>query len=303
MTLAKRIVVCLDVRQDEKSVAVVTKGLNYDVRDENAKIRNLGYPAEMARNYSEQGIDEICFLDITATAHDRKLMLPVLRETAASVFVPLCVGGGIRGDNLDYVDELFRAGADKVSLGSIAVTDILDYISRGYKKNGKTMIERISEAYGSQACVVSVDPKREYVSDPKETRHPTIKTKELGPNSKKYFWSQCSIKGGREFVDLDTITLVKIAEELGAGEILLNSMDRDGTGRGYDTELIDVVNRAVSVPVIASSGAGNMEHVYQVFAQTDCSAALIAGLFHRGELTIPGLKQYLHTKGLPIRLE
>ncbi|MFH1631009.1 MAG: HisA/HisF-related TIM barrel protein [Candidatus Aenigmatarchaeota archaeon] len=303
MVLAKRIVVCLDVRKNEQGIPVVTKGLNYDVRDENAKIRNLGYPAEMARNYSEQGADEICFLDITATAHDRKLMLPVLEETAESVFVPLSVGGGIRGDNLDYVHDLFRAGADKVSLGSIAVTDVLDYINKGYRKNGKSMIERISESYGSQACVISVDPKRRYVSCPKDINHPVIETKEFGPNGERYFWSQCSIKGGREFVDLDTITLVRISEELGAGEILLNSMDRDGTGKGYDVELIGAVSKAVRVPVIASSGAGCEEHVYQVFSQTDCSAALIAGLFHRGELTIPGLKQYLYDKGLPIRLD
>jgi len=149
--------------------------------------------------------------------------------------------------------------------------------------------------------VISIDPKRCYVTSPSETPHPVIETEIPGPNGERYCWFQCTVKGGREVRDVDAVTLAKVCEELGAGEILLNSIDRDGTNQGYDLELIRAVKEAVSIPVIASSGAGRVEHFYQVFAKTEAEAALAAGIFHRREVEIPEVKKYLHEKGIEVR--
>ncbi len=196
--------------------------------------------------------------------------------------------------------EYFRSGADKVSIGSDAVLIAEEYLRTG-KATGKSSIETISRVYGAQAVVISIDPRRVYVDSPAKTKHPVIETEIPGPNGERYCWFQCTIKGGREGRDIDAITLAQVCEKLGAGEILLNSIDRDGTNLGFDIELIKAVKEAVSIPVIASSGAGCPEHFYEVFVKTDVEAALAAGIFHRQEVTIEEVKKYLREKGIEIR--
>jgi len=309
--LAKRIIACLDVRSNDQGELVVTKGDQYDVR-ENGNVRNLGKPVELAGRYYKEGADEITFLNITGF-RDFPLedipMLDVLKQTSERVFVPLTIGGGIR----DYIDKdgktytalevaaaYFRSGADKISIGSDAVLIAEDFVKTG-KMTGKSSIEQISEVYGAQAVVVSIDPKRVYVSSPDEVHHQVIKTQIKGPNGETYCWYQCTIKGGREGRDLDAVTLAHVCEKLGAGEILLNCIDRDGTHSGYDIELINAVKNAVTIPVIASSGAGCVEHFYEVFTKTQAESALAAGIFHKKEVSIAAVKKYLKEK-VEIRL-
>jgi glutamine amidotransferase/cyclase len=236
-------------------------------------------------------------------------MLKVLKETSKNVFVPLTIGGGIRDytdpygkeySSLDVASEYFRSGADKVSVGSDAV-DAAEHLLKTGKKTGQTAIEQISRIYGRQAVVISIDPRRVYVSSPDEFKHHTIKTKIPGPNGENYCWYQCTVKGGREGRDVDAFQLAKACEQLGAGEILLNCMDRDGTNIGYDIELIRDITDAVQIPVIASSGAGRVEHFYDVFTQTDVEAALAAGIFHRREVPIQTVKNHLRRKGIEVR--
>jgi len=306
-SLTKRIISCLDVRNDDKGELVVTKGDQYDVRDPQRKmVRNLGRPVEMARKYFQEGADEITFLNITGFRAFPLLdmpMLSVLRETSENVFVPLTIGGGIRSytdsngkyySALDVAYEYFRSGADKVSIGSDAVYIVEEVLERG--PSGHSSIEEIAKVYGSQAVVISIDPRRVYVSSPKETKHFVIETREHGPQNERFCWYQCTVKGGREGRDIDAITLAKVCEALGAGEILLNCIDRDGTNKGFDIELIQAVCENVSIPVIASSGAGSVEHFWEVFSLTEAEAALAAGVFHRRELTITQVKEYLRGK-------
>ncbi len=309
--LAKRIVACLDVRTNDEGDLVVTKGDQYDVR-EKGRVRNLGKPVELARRYYTEGADEITFLNITGF-RDFPLkdlpMLEVLRLTSQNVFVPLTIGGGIRDfmdrdgrfySALEVAAEYFRSGADKVSIGSDAVLIVEEYLRTG-KATGKSSIETISRVYGAQAVVISIDPRRVYVDSPSKTKHPVIETQIPGPNGERYCWFQCTIKGGREGRDLDAITLAQVCEKLGAGEILLNSIDRDGTNRGFDIELIQAVKEAISIPVIASSGAGCPEHFYEVFTKTGAEAALAAGIFHRREVSIEEVKKFLQNKGVEVR--
>ena len=216
----------------------------------------------------------------------------------------MTIGGGIR----DYVDkegkrysslevaaEYFRSGADKISIGSDAVLIVEEVVKTG-KATGLSSIEQISKVYGSQAVVISVDPRRVYVASPDDVSHQTIETVFPGPNGERYCWYQCTIKGGREGRDLDAITLARTCEKLGAGEILLNCIDKDGTNSGFDLELINAVKGAVTIPVIASSGAGNAAHFYEVFTDTKAEAALAAGIFHRNEVPIGEVKAYLEDK-------
>ncbi len=301
--LAKRIIACLDVRANDRGDLVVTKGDQYDVR-EKGTVRNLGKPVELARRYYAEGADEITFLNITGF-RDFPLadmpMLAVLRETSKNVFVPLTIGGGIR----DYTDkrgrrytalevaaEYFRSGADKISIGSDAVRIAEDVLRTG-RATGDSAIESISRVYGSQAVVISIDPRRVYVKSPADVRHVVLKTDRPGPSGESYCWYQCTVKGGREGRDLDAVTLARTCEKLGAGEILLNCIDRDGTGAGFDIELINAVKSAVSIPLIASSGAGSVEHFYEVFTRTAAEAALAAGIFHRREIPLTEVKKYL----------
>jgi glutamine amidotransferase/cyclase len=293
--LTRRVIACLDVRTNDQGDLVVTKGDQYDVREKDGvssggTVRNLGKPVDMARKYYEQGADEVTFLNITSFRNCPVAdtpMLEILRRTSETVFVPLTVGGGIRDtvdtdgtkiSALDIATMYFKSGADKVSIGSDAVIAAEDYYTRGKILAGNTAVETISAAYGNQAVVISVDPRRVYVSSPSSTSHHTIKSSTLGPNGEEYCWYQCTIKGGREGRDFDVRQLVVAVEAMGAGEILLNCIDKDGTNSGFDLELINDVKQAIKIPVIASSGAGNPKHFGEVFEKTATDAALGAGM-------------------------
>ncbi len=309
--LAKRIIACLDVRTNDLGDLVVTKGDQYDVRDR-GEVRNLGKPVELARRYFEEGADEITFLNITGFRDfpmKDQPMLEVLQKTSENVFVPLTIGGGIREytdsegryySALDVAAEYFRSGADKISIGSDAVYIVEEYLKSG-KATGKSSIEQISRVYGNQAVVISVDPRRIYVQSPGDTEHNTIRTELPGPNGEQYCWYQCTVKGGREGRDVDALQLAQTCEKLGAGEILLNCIDKDGTNSGFDIELVKHITEGVSIPVIASSGAGKVEHFSEVFEKTDVEAALAAGIFHRKEVSIEAVKEHMREKGLETR--
>ena len=226
-------------------------------------IRDAGDPVELARYYSDAGADEIVFLDITATVEARKTVADVVERTARQVFVPLTVGGGIR--TVEDFQQLLRAGADKISVNSAAVRD-------------KTLIARAAERFGSQCVVLAVDARARQDGG----------------------W-EVVVDGGRTPVGLDLIEWVTEGERLGAGEILLTSMDTDGTKAGFDIAMTRAVEEAVGIPVIASGGGGCLEHFAQVFDQANADAALAASLFHFGELTVRQVKDYLRTQDIPVR--
>ncbi|HKK99127.1 MAG TPA: imidazole glycerol phosphate synthase subunit HisF [Desulfotignum sp.] len=317
--LSKRIIACLDVRSNDQGDLVVTKGDQYDVREKadaggSGGVRNLGKPVDLARRYYEEGADEITFLNITGFRDFPLADLPMIRvleETSKNVFVPLTIGGGIK----DYTDaqgrhytalevaaRYFRSGADKISIGSDAVHIAKAFVDTG-KKTGFSAIEQISRVYGAQAVVISIDPRRVYVAAPEDANgHHVINTRIPGPKGEKYCWYQCTVQGGRTAVDLDAVTLAKACEALEAGEILLNCIDRDGTGAGFDLELIRAVKQAVTIPVIASSGAGCADHFSEVFTETRADAALAAGIFHRKEVPIADVKAHLAEHRIPVRL-
>ncbi|KAI4597486.1 Histidine biosynthesis bifunctional protein hisB [Pestalotiopsis sp. 9143b] len=313
--LTKRVIACLDVRTNDQGDLVVTKGDQYDVREkaDGGDVRNLGKPVEMAKKYYEQGADEVTFLNITSFRDCPVADLPmleILRRTSETVFVPLTIGGGIRDtvdtdgtkvSALEIATMYFKSGADKVSIGSDAVLAAEEYYNVGQKLFGNTAIEQISKAYGNQAVVISIDPKRVYVPKIDATRHATIRTAFPGPKGEEFCWYACTIKGGRETRDMDVVEVVRAVEAMGAGEILLNCIDKDGTNSGYDLELINQVKGAIKIPVIASSGAGNPSHFEEVFAKTRTDAALGAGIFHRGEYTVKQIKDHLAEKGLEVR--
>lgn len=308
--LAKRVVACLDVRENDDGDLVVTKGDQYDVREKSGKgaVRNLGKPVELARRYYEEGADEVTFLNITSFRGEpvgSAPMIEVLERTSEGVFVPLCIGGGIRDYTdrtgkaytaLDVANLYFRAGADKVSLGSDAVYAAEAYWASGGEKPGTTAIETISHVYGAQAVVISVDPKRVYVDRAEDTDHATVTLADG-----RICWYQCTVKGGREGRDLDVAQLVTACEALGAGEVLINSMDADGQKQGFDHALVNLVRAHVSIPVIASSGAGRPSHFTDCFDETDAEAALAAGIFHRGEVSIAEVKEHMAAHGTPVR--
>ncbi|KAG9446194.1 hypothetical protein H6P81_012322 [Aristolochia fimbriata] len=313
--LSKRIIACLDVRANDKGDLVVTKGDQYDVREHSKEneVRNLGKPVALAGQYYKDGADEVSFLNITGF-RDCPLgdlpMLKVLRSASENVFVPLTVGGGIRDftdgngryySSLEVAAEYFRSGADKVSIGSDAV-----YVAEAYRKTGvktgNSSIEQISRVYGNQAVVVSIDPRRVYVKSPDNVEFKTIKVTKPGPHGEEYAWYQCTVNGGRVGRQIGAYELAKAVEELGAGEILLNCIDCDGQGQGFDIGLVKMVSNAVTIPVIASSGAGAVEHFSEVFQETGASAALAAGIFHRKEVPIVSVKKHLSDKGIEVRL-
>ena len=250
--LAKRIIPCLDVRDGR-----VVKGVNF------VNIRDAGDPVELAKYYSDQGADEIVFLDITATSDARDTVADVVERTAAQVFVPLTVGGGIR--TLEDFQRLLRAGADKISVNSAAVAR-------------PELISEAAERFGSQCVVLAVDARAR------------------GDGT----W-EVVVAGGRKPTGMGLIEWVKKGEALGAGEILLTSMDADGTKAGFDLAMTKAVTDAVSIPVIASGGCGSLAHFAEVFEQTNCDAALAASLFHFGELTVPQVKEYLESRQIPVR--
>jgi len=293
--LTRRVIACLDVRTNDQGDLVVTKGDRYDVREKGSatgggQVRNLGKPVDIARKYYEQGSDEIIFLNITSFRNCPLVDLPmleILKRTSENVFVPLTIGGGIRDtvdtdgtkvSALDVATLYFKSGADKISIGSDAVMAAEEYFRSGKKLTGKTAIEQISSKYGNQAVVVSVDPKRVYINSLDETRHHAINTKYPGPLGERFCWYQSTIKGGREGRDMDVRELVTAVEAMGAGEILLNCIHKDGSNSGYDLELIRDVKASIKIPVISSSGAGNPAHFQEVFEKTSTDAALGAGM-------------------------
>ena len=333
--LTKRIVVALDVRTNDDGDLVVTKGDQYDVREkeettdsssttttngQKGNVRNLGKPVTLAQRYYEEGADEIAFLNITSFRHgviEDMPMLHVLEEASKNIFVPLTVGGGIRSytdpdtnqtwSALEVASRYFRAGADKVSLGSDAVHAAEAFIESGGVNTGTTAIEMISNVYGVQAVVISIDPKRVYVTSPDDVtnkRHVVVSldgTGSCGPNNEAYCWYQCTVKGGRELRDICAVTVATICEQLGAGEIMLNCIDMDGQGCGYDHALMNAVSNAVTIPVIASSGAGIPQHFTDVFTGTNVQAALAAGMFHRKEVEIEAVKEHMRANAIPAR--
>ena len=231
-------------------------------------LRDAGDPVEAALAYDAQGADELVFLDITASHEDRAIMLDVVRRTAEGIYMPLTVGGGIR--SLADIRTLLRAGADKVSLNTAALAR-------------PELIREAAHAFGSQCIVVAIDAKRE--TDGRQAR-----------------WGVYT-HGGRRPAGRDAVEWAREVEALGAGEILLTSMDRDGTGAGYDLALTRAVSEAVSVPVIASGGAGGLEHLFESVTEGKADAALVASIFHFGRHTIAEAKRYLRERGVPVRLE
>lgn len=312
--LAKRVIACLDVRANDNGDLVVTKGDQYDVREHTNEneVRNLGKPVDLAGQYYKDGADEVSFLNITGF-RDFPLgdlpMLQVLRYASENVFVPLTVGGGIRDftdengqyySSLEVASEYFRSGADKVSIGSDAVYAAEEYLKTKVK-TGKTSIEQISKVYGNQAVVISIDPRRVYLKDPNDVEFKSVRVSKPGPNGEEFAWYQCTVNGGREGRPIGAYELARAVEELGAGEILLNCIDCDGQGQGFDIDLIKLISDAVSIPVIASSGAGSAEHFSEVFSKTNASAALAAGIFHRKEVPIQSVKEHLLKEGVEVR--
>ncbi|CDO95633.1 unnamed protein product [Kluyveromyces dobzhanskii CBS 2104] len=315
--LTRRIIACLDVRTNDQGDLVVTKGDQYDVREKSDEgdVRNLGKPVELAQRYYDQGADEVTFLNITSFRNcplKDTPMLDVLKLAAKTVFVPLTVGGGIKDvvdvdgtkvPALEVAGMYFRSGADKVSIGTDAVFAAEKFYANGEKGDGTSPIETISKAYGAQAVVISVDPKRVYVNNENETKNKCFQTSRPNAEGQNWCWYQCTIMGGRESRDLGAWELAHACEALGAGEILLNCIDKDGSNSGYDLELIDYVKSAVSIPVIASSGAGNPSHFEEGFIKTRADACLGAGMFHRGEYTVNEVKSHLTSSGLKVRID
>ena len=324
--LTKRIVACMDVRANDQGDLVVTKGDQYDVREKAnpspsgavvantaGAVRNLGKPVALAARYFQAGADEICLLNITSFRHSPlqdQPMLAVVRAAAECVFVPLTIGGGVKDtvdpdgtkrSALEVAGAYFRAGADKVSIGSEAVYAV-ERLRQSGKLDGTSAIETIANAYGRQAVVVSIDPRRTYV-DPSTYNGPYNSELVYGKENEggKAWWYQCTVSGGREQRDLSVVQLAQGVETLGAGEILVNSIDRDGTRLGFDLDLVNLIKKNVKIPVIASSGAGKAQHFVDVFNGTDVEAALAAGIFHREEVGIAEVKEVMKRANINVR--
>jgi cyclase len=277
--LAKRIIPCLDVDRGR-----VVKGVHF------VGLRDAGDPVEVARRYEADGADELVFLDISASHEGRAILLDVIRTVAEQIFMPFTVGGGIR--SLADATQIIQAGAEKVSLNSAAV------------KNPE-LIAEISRKFGRCATVVNIDPRR---VPRKRTEGQKTEDRQMAssvslssvPLSSDHWW-EVHINGGRTPTGLEAVAWARRVEELGAGEIVLTSMDADGTKKGYDLPMTEAVARAVNIPVVASGGAGSPEHLYEAF-RAGADAALAASIFHYDEYSIPVTKRYLADRGVPIRL-
>jgi len=269
--LTKRIIPCIDVDLDDDGNAAVYTGVNFE------DLAYTGDPVEMARKYDEAGADEFVFLDITASAEGRETMLDVVRGVADEVFIPLTVGGGIR--TRADIKETLRAGADKVSINSGAIANP-DLITEG------------ARAFGSQCIVISVDARRRF--DEGGEHYVDVDGESC--------WFECTVKGGREGTGMDIVSWAGEADDLGAGELFVNSIDADGTKEGYDIPLTKAVCEAVSTPVIASSGCGGPEDMYEVFTDAGADAGLAASIFHFDEYSIRETKEHLEERGVPVRL-
>ncbi len=251
MTLAKRIIPCLDVKDGR-----VVKGIRF------RNLRDAGDPAVQAAAYEEQGADELVLLDVSASLEGRRAMLDVVRRVAENITIPFTVGGGVR--SLEDIYAILRSGADKVSINTAAVEN-------------PGLVEKAAEEFGSQCIVVAIDAKREQQG-----------------------W-QVYVRSASQPTGLDAVQWARRVEELGAGEILLTSIDRDGTRMGYDVELTRAVSEAVGIPVIASGGAGNPHHVYEALTLGRADAALLAGILHYGLYTVAQIKRYLAERGVEVR--
>ena len=274
--LAKRIIPCLDVKDGR-----VVKGTRF------VDLRDAGDPAEVAERYDREGADELVFLDITASAERRKILFGVVEQTAERAFTPLTVGGGIR--DLEDIRALLLAGADKVSLNTAAVEN-------------PSLIREAAERFGSQCIVLAIDAKRcpeSRVESPGSPQNPSALSPQ--PSALAPRW-EVYIHGGRTPTGLDAVAWAERGVASGSGEILLTSMDRDGTRDGYDLELTRAVARRVGVPVIASGGAGTMQHLYEALVEGGADAALAASIFHFREISVGEAKAYLKGRGIPVRL-
>jgi cyclase len=267
--LTKRIIACLDCHAGR-----VVKGVQF------VNLRDAGDPAELARLHAENGADEIVLLDITATHEARKTLAETVRRTARELFVPFTVGGGIR--SLDDASSVFDAGCDKITINSAAIAD-------------PSVITAIANRFGSQAVVVAIDARRKEIA-----AQPSFARTELAPVP-SLISAEVYVSGGRTPTGCDAIAWAKEAESRGAGEIMLTSMDRDGTRTGFDCELTAATAIAVSIPVIASGGAGSVAHFAEVFREGRADAALAASIFHFGIESIGELKQQLQAEGLAMR--
>ncbi len=279
--LAKRIIPCLDVKDGR-----VVKGVNFQ------NLTDAGDPVENAKFYDNQGADELVFLDVTASHEKRKIILDVVARTADDVFMPLTVGGGIK--NLEDIRDLLNAGCDKVSINTTAVRN-------------PYFIREASERFGSQCIVVAVDAKlvkKDMSYEPEEPWFSDTSLKDVRlkpPDNGGPVWA-ISTHGGRKMRLIDAIKWSRKMEELGAGEILLTSMDRDGTKDGYDIFLTRRISETVSIPVVASGGVGTLEHLREGLVEGKADAALAASIFHYREYSIKEAKEYLKSKGVPVRL-
>jgi len=267
--LAKRIVPCLDVKDGK-----VVKGVQF------VNLRIEGDPAELAAVYEEQGADELVFLDITASHEKRDTTLEVVKKTADMISIPFTVGGGIK--NITDIQNVLSSGADKVSVNTAAVR----------KPN---LVKESAEVFGSQCIVVAIDAKRVYVDR-------TLPDKTVVDTPKGKCWWEVYVEGGRVPTGLDAMAWAKTVKDLGAGELLPTSMDCDGTQDGYDIALTRTMSEATNLPIIASGGAGNLEHIYEVLTAGDADAALAASIFHRSQYSVGEVKRFLAKKGVPMRL-
>ena len=253
--LARRIIPCLDVKDNR-----VVKGVKF------LNLRDAGDPVELGAKYSEQGADELVFLDITATIRSRRTIVELVEKVAENVFIPFTVGGGIQ--TVEQMDELLRSGAEKVSVNTAAV-------------DNPNLLYGASQRFGNQCVVLAIDARRSKTQSGK--------------------WQVC-VKAGSEPTEVDVVEWAVKAEKLGAGEILLTSMDADGTRAGYDNELNRAVTDAVNIPVIASGGAGTLDHLYDAIVDGNADAVLMASITHFGNYNIRQMKEYLAEKGIPMNL-
>lgn len=267
MTLAKRIIPCLDVDNGR-----VVKGIHFN------NPKDSGDPVQLARRYSEEGADELVFLDITASEQRRKIMWNIVKEVATVIDIPFTVGGGI--SNMEDGRNILLRGADKVSINTAAVSN-------------PDLITKLQKIFGKQCVVVAIDAKRTLVD---------FNKKNIKKGSRKKFWYEVYIFGGKKSTGIDAITWARKAEQLGAGEILLTSIDTDGTNNGYDVDLTKSISNAVNIPVIASGGCGEPKHILDVFNRGDADAALAASIFHYERYTVSQVKEYLQMNNIDIRI-
>jgi len=274
--LAKRIIPCLDIDNGR-----VVKGVKF------LNIRDAGDPVELATRYDKEGADELVFLDITASSDKREILLDVVKKTAQQIFIPFTVGGGIR--TIEDFRKILRAGADKCSINTAAIND-------------PELINRASKIFGSQCVVTAIDAKRKYLDGPKELENKHIIVK---LDNGRYCWYEVTIHGGRTNTGIDAIKWGLEAERRGSGEILLTSMDSDGVRSGYDIELTREFSKRLNIPIIASGGAGNEQHILDVFRYGKADAALAASIFHDigadYHRTIGQVKEFLIKNKIPVR--